>query len=145
MAADTDIVPELYEKIYKDFRQQIKNNQKIQDFRSRLEKKTATAREVSLYAAEIGKCASYALTHNLTEQNLPGGKLYWNIADRTIRPVLEEAHKMVMDAAETVQLIEDGKEGINLKPIRPGFPKMRVRDFMNKLIEIAEAEDGREV
>lgn len=139
MAAD--IVPELYEKIHADFEKKINENQKIQNFQSKLKKKTATPKEVSLYAGELGECAAYALTRNLTEETLPDGKLYWNIADRTIKPLLKEVHGMVMDAAVEVQLIEDEQNGVSLKPIRPEFPEYRVRDFINKLIKITE-EDG---
>lgn len=139
MAAD--IVPELYEKIHSDFERKVNGNKKIQDFRGKLKKRTATPKEVSLYAGELGECAAYALATNLTEEILPNGKLYWNIADRTIKPLLKEVHGMVMDAAVEVQLIEDEKAGINLKPIRPEFPESRVRDFINKLIEITE-KDG---
>lgn len=139
MAAD--IVPELYEKIHSDFERRIQKNKKIQNFQSKLKKKTATPKEVSLYAGELGDCAAYALTTNLTEENLPDGKLYWNIADQTIKPLLKEVHEMVMDAAVEVQLVEDEQNGINLKPIRPEFPEYRARDFINKLIKITE-EDG---
>lgn len=138
MAAD--IVPDLYEKIHSDFEQRIKANKWIQSFLGRLKKKTATPKEASLYAAELGDCAAFALTRNLTEENLPGGKLYWNIADRTIKPLLQEVHKLVMDAAVEVQLIEDEKTGINLKPIRSPFPEYRVNDLINKLISILEEE-----
>lgn len=138
MAAD--IVPELYEKIHSDFERKVNGNKKIQDFRGKLKKRTATPKEVSLYAGELGECAAYALTTNLTEEILPNGKLYWNIADRTIKPLLKEVHGMVMDAAVEVQLIEDEKTGINLKPIRSTFPEYRVNDLMEKLISILEEE-----
>lgn len=141
-----DIVPELYEKIHSDFEQKINANKPIKTFRSRLKKKTADAQGVSLYAAELGKCAAYALTHNLIQENLPNGKLYWNIAERTILPLLKECHLIVMAAASEVQRQEDEKEGINLKPIEPEFPIYRVRDFMNKLVTIVEEDtDGTEV
>lgn len=138
MAAD--IAPELYEKIHSDFEQKVKANKWIQNFRGKLKKKTATPKEASLYAAELGDCAADALTSNLTEDMLLNGKLYWNIADRTIKPLLQEVHKMVMDAAVEVQLIEDKKTGINLKPIRSPFPEHRVNDLINKLISILEEE-----
>ena len=144
MAAD--IVPDLYEKIHADFERKVNANKPIKTFWSRLQKKTADARGVSLYAEQLGRCAAYALTNNLTEENLPDGKLYWNIAERTIQPLLEECHQMVMAAASGLQSQEDEKEGINLKPIEPELPIYRVRDFMNKLVAVVEEDtDGTEV
>lgn len=134
-----DIAPELYEKIQKAFQQNMNSNKQIIRFWSR---KEHTAKEVSLYAAALGKCASGALSEVLTEEVLPNGKLYWNIAQRTIVPLLKEAYEMVMEAADEVQRKEDEAIGIALKPIRPKFPENRINDMINKLIEYQEEKDG---
>ena len=136
MAAD--IVPELYEKIHAEFERKVNNSKIIKTFRSRLEKKAADAKGVSFYAGELGRCAADALTSNLAEKNLPDGKLYWNILERTVDPLLREVNELVMSAAEEQQMIEDEAEGIHLKPEKPAYPQYRVRDFMNKLMEYAQ-------
>ena len=137
MAAD--IAPELYGKLHAEFEKNIKRNKRIQSFRKKGDK--ATQKEVSLYSAELGQCAADALAVVMSEDNLPNGKLYWNIAQKTIIPLMEEAYEMVMAAAEAVQKREDKDLGINLKPIRPGFPRERVEGLINKLIEYQEEED----
>lgn len=133
MAAD--IVPDLYKKIQSKFEQNIAGNRLIRSFRSR---DKHTAKEVSLYAAEIGRCASDALSSCLTPETLPNGKLYWNIAQRTIIPLLEEAYEMVMDAAEVMQRQQDEKIGIRITPIRPAFPMERTKGLIEKLMEYQE-------
>jgi len=137
MAAD--IVPELYKKIQSEFEKNINGSRKIKNFRSKGNK--ASAKDVSLYAAEVGKCAADTLSACLTEEKLPGGKLYWNIAQRTIIPLLEETYDMIMAAAESVQREEDEKKGIQLNPIWPEFPMERIKDLINKLIEYQEEAD----
>ena len=136
-----DIAPKLYEQLHWEFEQNMQRSIRIQSFLKKGER--ASQKEVSLYSAELGKCASDALSNVLSENNLPNGKLYWNIAQRTIVPLLEEIHEMVMDAAEAVQKREDKEIGINLKPIRPEFPKERIEGLINKLIEYQEDEDGK--
>lgn len=137
MAAD--IVPALYEKIQSAFEKNMKASRQIQSFQR---KDKHTAKEVSLYSAEVGKCASKALSDCLSEADLPNGKLYWNIAQRTIIPLLRRAYEMVMDAAEEMQRQEDEKLGINLTPVRPEFPEERARGLINKLIEYQEDDNG---
>ena len=139
MAAD--VVPELYEKLHSEFEQNMKRSKRIQDFLKKGDQ--ATQKEVSLYAAELGQCASDALSDVLSEDNLPNGKLYWNITQRTIIPILEEVNEMVMAAAEAVQKREDKALGINIKPIRPEFPRERIEGLINKLIEYQEDDDGK--
>lgn len=134
-----DIAPKLYEQLHSEFEKNMQHNKRIQSFLKKGEK--ASQKEVSLYSADLGKCASDALGTVLSETNLPNGKLYWNIAQKTIIPLLEEIHEMVMDAAEAVQKREDREVGINLKPIRPEFPKDRIEDLINKLIEYQEDKD----
>ena len=133
-----DIVPALYEKIQAEFEQNIKSNRRIQQF---LKQDRHTQKDVSLYSADLGECVSKALGKCLTAEALPDGKLYWNIAQRTIVPLLKTANDMVLDAAEAMQKQEDAENGIRLTPIRPPFPEDRVNGFIDKLIEYQEAYD----
>lgn len=139
MAAD--IAPELYKELQKAFENNIERNKRIQSFLKKGDK--ATQREVSLYSEELGKCVSDAATEVLSEDNLPNGKLYWNIAQKTLIPLFEEAYEMVMDAADAVQRREDKEQGINLNPIRPEFPRDRIEGLINKLIEYQEEDNGQ--
>ncbi len=141
MAAD--IVPQLYKKIQSEFEKNMKASRLIKDFRSR---EKHSAKEVSLYSAELGKCVSRALADCLAEENLPDGKLYWNIAQRTIVPLFRTAYEMVMEAAEEMQRQQDEELGIHIKPIRPEFPEERIRGLINKLMEYQEEEaDGKQI
>lgn len=134
MAAD--IAPELYEKIEKEFAKRVNEDRDIQTFLKKKKEKTASSEEVSIYAANLGRCASKALIANLTEENLPNGQLYWNIAERTIIPLLQKVHTLVNDAAIEVNQYEDEKNGIHLIGQRTEFPKYRVRDLVNKMVEL---------
>lgn len=134
MAAD--IAPELYEKIEKEFEKRLNADKDIQSFLKKKKEKKATSEEVSLYAANLGKCASKALISNLTEENLPNGRLYWNIAERTIIPLLKKVHGMVNDAAIEVDGYEDERNGIHIIGQRTEFPVYRARDLVNKMVEL---------
>lgn len=139
----TDIVPELYEKILLNFEKLIKDDPKDQAYLKRLEKGTATQQETSLYARRLGEHAAKALVANLTEETLPDGKLYWNIAERTVKPLLQEVHRRVNDAAVVVQEREYKEKGIGLKPQRAQFPEERVNALLNAMVKssMEEAED----
>lgn len=128
-----DIVPVLYSRIQKAFQNRIKNDKKIQTFERKLADKTATASEVSLYAADLGRIAAAVLGDALDPDNLPNRQLYWNIGQRTIKPLLKEVYKLVMAAAKEQTQIEDEKIGISLAPQEPGFPEDRVDDLITKL------------
>ena len=141
----TDIVPELYKAIESSFNSRMATDPLIRSFNKRLEDGKATSEDVSEYAGRVGECASAALIANLKEENLPDGKLYWNIAERTIRPIFVKAHELINDAAAKVQTIEDEKLGLHLKPIKADFPEERVHAIISRLVDaINELGDDNE-
>ena len=56
-----------------------------------------------------------AFSEHLSSANLPHGKLFYNIADRVVRPLLEEDFKLVANAAAEVQKALNQKAGIHIK------------------------------
>lgn len=89
----TDAVPELWEQISRDFNRSASTDVWIRSFLRRVKDGTATSEEASVYAGRLGTHAGSALARALKKESLPDGKLYWNIADRTIRPLLTEVHR----------------------------------------------------
>ena len=141
-----DVAPKLYEKIHNSFIAKTKRDMDVRSFKVKLSKDQAKPEDVSLYARALGECASAALIENIRQDELPDGKLYWNIAERTITPLLEEVHKMVNDAAIEVQKKIDEARNIHLNPVRAEFPEERVRALLNGLVKALEEaeEDGEE-
>lgn len=136
-----DIVPALYEKIHKEFIAEQRRNGDIRTFTRKMKDETALPSDVSEYSGNLGKCASVALAKYLIPEELPDQTLYWNIAYRTVRPLLMEVFDMVMDAAEKVQKRVDKAAGISLNSVRPAFPEERVRALINSLLIEAEEID----
>lgn len=128
-----DIVPELYENIRNDFEAALKTDPAVMEFEKRMKKGTARMQDVSEYAGNVGECALESLRSNLKAGNLPDGTLYWNISERTVKPILELVHAMINEAAKAVQTKEDEKRRIGIKPVAAPFPGERVRAFMNAL------------
>ena len=136
-----DIVPVLYERMQAAFRENIKNDKTIQTFEKKLGKKTAVISEVFQYATRLGRAAASAFTGTLTRDALPNGRLYWNIVERTLLPLMQEVHRLVLDAAVAVTEVEDEQNGIRLKPIRPAFPEERMHGLMDALVGIFEEDE----
>lgn len=135
-----DIVPELYEQIKAEFEKNIQSSKQIRSILERLETETATGEDMCEFSRLVGECAADALESKLTPESLPDGHLYWNIASRTIEPLLKEAHKIVLDAATKQWESSDKKNGIGMKCIRIGFPEDRVKDLIDKIIGYWEAD-----
>ena len=137
-----DVVPALAEAIDTTFNTLVSADVVIRAFNSKLAKGTATQRDVFGYTECLGRHASKSLKMCLTPETLPDGKLYWNIATRTVKPLLQRVHGMVIEAAIAVQTADDQRNGIGVKAMAVDFPDERINDLLNKLCSLDLSEEG---
>ena len=140
-----DIVPALYKKIKSDFDNQIKKDIEIQEILNDKRKETSFE-DISFLSGRIGRYASKSLTKYITKENMPDGRLYWNILERTIVPLMKEVYDLINELAIYVQLKEDAKQKIGIKPVKADFPQERIETVMNKLMALQEEviSDGQQ-
>ena len=131
---EVDIVPELYGKIRKDFDEAAETDEMLSRIYAKIEKGTATHIETQHYAQRIGECAAEAIKKNLTEGILPDGKLYYNIAERTIQPTLEHNHELVNQVASQIQESLNAAAGLGIKPITAEMDAERVERVVNAAV-----------
>ena len=118
-----DIVPKLLEAIRDDFKK-ILGEAKVKEL-------NYPAAED--FAEKVGAALAEAFHRNLDPAQLPEGKMFWNIADRVVRPMLEQDHKIVSDAAVAVQEALNKAAGIGLKAQRAPLDQDRVSGILNKI------------
>lgn len=131
-----DVAPSLYERVNNEFNRLLKANKQIQKLNKKIRDKKATYEDANIYAVIVGDIMAKAF-NRVTSSDLPDGRMYYNIAERVIRPNLEESHDIVADMAEDVQNLLNNEAKLGIKPIRPNIDNNRV----NGLIERISAED----
>lgn len=141
MLQNNDIVPALYKKIHNDFDGIIAVNPWIKAFKKRLSKERATQQDADIYADYLGQAAAKALSRGLSDENLPDGRIYWNIAKRTIEPLLREVSEMVNDAMVSIISVEHKKKRIGAVPKRAVFNQDRCDAIMNKVVNMSLGVD----
>jgi hypothetical protein len=131
MAAD--VVPVLNEKIQTSFHANMMKDRRITQISNRIRDGTATFYDGHDYAERLGENLSKALRSNLNAEMLPDGRLYYNIAQRTVTPALMENYELTNDVAEQIQSLIDAKQGIGLKSVKADFPKARIQGLIYKM------------
>ena len=131
MAAD--IVPVLNEKIQTSFQSNMMRDRRIAQISKRIRDGTATFVDGHDYEERLGESLSKALISNLNEENLPDGRLYYNIAKRTVTPALRNNYELTNEAAEQIQSIIDSGLGIGLKSVKAEFPESRIKGLIDKM------------
>ncbi|MGI6205520.1 MAG: hypothetical protein ACOYJI_02655 [Anaerovoracaceae bacterium] len=132
----SDIVPDLYKKILRDFRSAVALDPWIKSFNKRLDAGKATQEDVQKYAGRIGKYGENALIRGLKKENLPGGIIYWNIAKRTVEPLMKIMAQMVNEAYTAELSNRYQKMHIGIKPVTVEFNQERCDAIMNKLVSV---------
>ena len=133
-----DAAPELYAQLMTAFETKTANDPLIKSFNKKLEAGKATQEQCSQYAGRLGEIAAEACAFVLVPENLPDGILYWNIATRTILPMLKRVHELVNTSAIQIQKIEDEKAGLGLIAQPAPFPEARVNDLLNSIVEASK-------
>lgn len=134
IAMPTDIVPELLEKIERDFNTRIRQNKKIQQVRELIDNGTATYEQAYSYAQEVGEALSIALQNNISSEVLPDGHMYFNIADRILKTTLENNHNLVAEVSAEIQEILNREAGLGLKGVRPELNEHRIKSIIERVV-----------
>jgi hypothetical protein len=112
-----DIAPQMYDDIMARFEYYKKNNHTIERCEKKLANRTATYRDAYYYATSVGSCMADAFADVITQDKLPDGHMYYNIAQRTVRPALEHVGELCGLYSDGVQMIMNEEQGIGLKPV----------------------------
>ena len=131
----TDIVPALQEDITTRFQARMTTDRRVRKINNRIRDGTATLVDGREYAELAGEALSNALKATLTEDALPNGTLYYNIATRTVTPALHGNYLLINEIASQIQEIEDAAIGIGLQATAADFPQDRITGLIDKMTE----------
>lgn len=135
-----DIAPQLLEALRTRFSEKIAVNPKIRALAKKINAGDATYVDAEDYAYLVGNALSEVFMDNLSSAVLPDGRMYYNIAQRVLQPLLQEDHAIVSEAAAMVQTFLNQKANIGIKAQTVPVDEDRIYGIVNKVSE-AESFD----
>ena len=136
-----DIVPSLLKKIKSEFEGARLDSEVLKDLLSKLHHSKASYLDANQYAIEIGEKLSKILGDSLTNETLPDGKMYYNIAQRVLTDVLGRNYELVSDYAEQVQKNLNSEAKIGLAAQVPELNQDRIDGLVNRLASEESFDD----
>ena len=124
-----DIAPALLERIEKEFERRLKLkglNLGVAIQRAR----DGTLTNLNQFSNGVGDALADAFSI-ITADQLPEETMFFNIADRVMRPPINEAYKMVSDVGDEIQNVANQRAGIGLKAIRPPLEEDRLKGLID--------------
>jgi hypothetical protein len=140
-----DIGLELQKSIETAFNERLAIDVVIKAIKLKVENGKATQRDVTMLCKRLGEIASKVLIENIKPEMMPNDKMYWNIAEKAIKPLMIQIHGIVNKVAAEVVEAERKTNGIHIKPIEPVFPEERIESLINNFVNAYNAgieEDG---
>lgn len=128
-----DIVPELLDKIQKDFQDEVKKSNKLKALRKLIDNKQATYEQANEYAIEIGEILARSFKKRISSSVLPDGRMYFNIGERILNPTLTKNYELVTNIAKEIQEELNRQVGIGLKVSVPKVDKGKIKGFVDRL------------
>ena len=83
--------------------------------------------DTSIYARRMGELLRKSIESTTKPDDLPDGKMYYNIARSILEPLLRGNYDDINAICAEVQRALDAKKGIGLKPQKADFPAERIR------------------
>lgn len=137
-----DIAPELLEKIKTDFDKSLAVDKKLIKTKSKIAKKEGTFEDAAEYATRAGELLAKALNTHIKANELPNGRMYYNIASRVLDPVLSELHSHVSIASAEVQEWLNKRAKLGIKAMLAEKNQSRIDGIVNR---VASAEKFTDV
>ena len=134
-----DVAPILLEQIKELYNQERTKNGLIEVILAKIKGKEATYIEAEQYANELGGILAKAYKEAFV--NLPDGKMYYNIAKRTVEPTMTGLHSDIADITDEVQTILNEQAGLGINPIRPELEQNKIDGILNRLSHAKAYED----
>lgn len=136
-----DIAPELLAKLQKSFSEKLNSNKKIDKILSTIRDGEPTYSEVNDLSIEVGDILAEVFGENLSTDILPDGRMYYNIAKRTIEPMMINNYDIITDNATIVQEILNKNAGMGIKAQVPKLNQSRIDGIINRLDEAEFFDD----
>lgn len=127
-----DVAPDLLWKLQQAFQRNVEMDARGAALLSRIAS-GGTYADAGEYAEVVGRALTKAFRENLSAADLPDGRMYWNVADRVIRPMLGKDYDMVAEQAAAVQQGLNKAAGIGIKAQTAQLNKDRVDGILNRL------------
>lgn len=126
-----DIAPKLLEKVQSAFEGDYQKSKILIALKVKLKKGKVDYKDAHSFAIEVGEILSNAFLNNISSDILPDGKLYYNIADRVVRSMLEKDFDLIAKNTVEIQSILNRQAKIGIKAIPPTINQDKVQGIID--------------
>lgn len=93
------------------------------------------------FAIKVGELLSEVFQENLSADELPNGRMYYNIAKKVVDPLMNQNYQLISENATAVQEILNRQAGLHIKPQKPELNQGRIDGIVQRLADSEQFDD----
>lgn len=137
----TDISVDLLRRLQQAFRKKFRDSEKIKELNDLLLSGQATYKEANEFGIEVGEILADVYQENLLEDELPDGRMYFNIAEKVIEPTVTTNYELVSEFSRSVQEELNRQAKIGVNAIKVDLDTKRLKGIIEKVVRAETFED----
>ena len=140
MAAD--VAPALQEETMTRLKGDLAEDRRLTRLFNQLASGEANYYDAHVVSQIVGEHTSDVLMQVLTPDVLPDHRLYYNIAERTIKPAMQLGDSVVTNYTEAMQTQMNRRAGMNIKAIKPRDNTTNINNICGLASDYEDFADG---
>lgn len=124
---------ELLNEIDDEFERAVKSNKRIRSLYKKIRDGTATFKDAQQFSIQLGKDLSKAFGTKITIEELPNGRMTFEIANEVVRPEIVKGYNYTSSYFNQVQQAMYKSKKLNIKGATPDLMEDRIDGFIEKL------------
>lgn len=133
-----DIVPGMLDKINNSFQKSFQTDSTLISLYEKVTNGTASQKDGEVFAQRLGQILTDAFHEHVTPEQLPDGRMYYNIANRLIPPSLQQNHGLVNEVMRQIITKQNADAGIGLRYQDAPFDKDKVMGLVEKAANVTQ-------
>ena len=128
-----DLTPELLATLQRAFQTKFRQNQKLKTIQKLVDLGDATYQQANEYAIEVGEILASVFKENLSSDNLPNGRMYYNIAKKVVEPMMVNNHVVISDNSKAIQTLLNHQAGLGIQGQEPPLNQDKIDGIITRL------------
>lgn len=124
-----DIVPRMLADFEEDFRKSFQTDSILKSLYAKISSGRASQEDAQKFVIELGRLTADVFHRNVNAEDLPDGKLYYNIANRIIPPILEQNYGITCEVMAQVIEAQNRQAGIGIRFQKPEFDEQKSHEL----------------
>lgn len=125
----------------REFKKKIGSQKNLIEIKRKITHGSADYHEANIFSIAVGEVLAEVFRENLSSNQLPQGKMYYNIAKKVVEPMLRQNHSIISDNTADIQELLNRSSNLGIVSRKPSFNQDRADGIIQRLADEENFDD----